>query len=210
MQQDSTTEGKSTRRRKAQAVLAGGIVLGIGAVVTLAAWNDSEFAEGLFGAGTFNLEGATNGGGYTDHPTEEAAATLSFSANNMIPGQTTYASLSVRLDADTTVDGTIESSDGIAVVDSEGDNVEHLSYTVYADPESCDAGGASTGETVASGADLSEGVGSESTIDLSAGSGDDAGEAVMLCFAVTADADDLEQSGSTNAIWQITATSSGS
>ncbi len=201
---------KSTRRRRTQAVLAGGIVLGIGAAVTLATWSDSEFAEGIFGSGSFNLEGSTDGGSYSDHPTEDAAATLSFSADSMIPGETVYASLSVRLDEDTTVGGTIESDDGIAVVESEGDNLDHLSYTVYADPQSCSAGEASTGDAVASGSDLSEGVGSDTTISLSTGSGDSAGEPVMLCFAVTADPDDLQQSGSTNVIWQVTATSSES
>lgn len=72
------TEMKTTRRRKAQAVTAGGIVLGIGAIVTLAAWNDSEFAEGLFGSGDFNLEVSTDGEDFTDHYPEDGAAQLTF------------------------------------------------------------------------------------------------------------------------------------
>ena len=49
------------RNRKGiiRAILAGGIVLGVGAAVTLAAWNASEFATGTFQAGTFTIEGAT-------------------------------------------------------------------------------------------------------------------------------------------------------
>ncbi|XSS44541.1 SipW-dependent-type signal peptide-containing protein [Propionibacteriaceae bacterium Y1685] len=39
--------------RKFRAALAGGLVLGIGAVVTLAAWTDDENAAGQFSAGTF-------------------------------------------------------------------------------------------------------------------------------------------------------------
>lgn len=31
--------------RKVRAILAGGLVLGVGAAVVLAAWNDSEFAQ---------------------------------------------------------------------------------------------------------------------------------------------------------------------
>ena len=197
------------RRRKVQAIFAGGIVLGIGAVVTLAAWNDSEFAQGVFGAGAFDLEGSTTGGedDFEQHSTEEGAAELTFEADNLIPGETVYAPFWVRLDGSTTVDGTIEAEDGIGVVDPEGDNVENLSYTVYADPDACDDDGATTGDEVASGDDLSEGVGSSSTIDLSAGSGGDPGTAVQLCFVVEADGEDLEQGGTTRATWEVLASS---
>jgi len=68
----------TTTRRKVRAVLAGGLVLGVGAAVTLAAWNDSEFATGTFTAGTFNLEGSTDGTTFTDHNVDDGdtAATL--------------------------------------------------------------------------------------------------------------------------------------
>lgn len=210
MQPEATpVEQKTTRRRKAQAIMAGGLVLGVGAIVTLAAWNDSEFAEGVFGAGAFDLEGSTTGGedDFAQHSAEEGAAELTFEADNLIPGETVYAPFWVRLDEGTTVDGTIEAEDGIGVVDSDGENVDHLSYTVYADPESCDDDGATTGDEVASGTDLSEGVGSSTTIDLSAGSDDDPGTAVQLCFVVEADGDDLEQGGTTETTWEVLATS---
>ena len=195
------------RRRKVQAILAGGIVLGIGAIVTLAAWNDSEFADGIFGAAAFDLEGSTDGENFEQHSTADGAAELAFAANNLIPGETVYAPFWVRLDNDTSVDGTIEENDGIGVVASDGANTEHLSYTVYADPETCDDDGATTGTEVASGADLSEGVGSSATIDLSAGSGNEPGAAVQLCFVVEADADDLEQGEPAEATWEVLATS---
>lgn len=201
------TEQRTTRRRKAQAVMAGGVVLGIGAIVTLAAWNDSEFAEGFFSAGSFNLEGSTDGENFEQHATEEAAAQLTFEADNLAPGETVYAPFSVRLNAATTVDGTIQESDGIEIVTSEGNNVEYLSYSVYADPETCDDAGATTGDEVAGGADLSEGVGSTSTLNLSAGPDGEAGGAVELCFVVNADADDLAQGGTAEATWEVTATS---
>ncbi len=53
-------------------------MLGIGAAVTLAAWNDSEFASGQFGAGTFDLQGSTTNGtdGFSDHATAGAAAVV--------------------------------------------------------------------------------------------------------------------------------------
>lgn len=200
-------EKKTTRRRKVQAVMAGGLVLGVGAVVTLAAWNDSEFAEGIFGAADFNLQGSTDGVVFEDHETEDAAATMDFAADNIIPGETVYAPFSVRLDADTTVGGTIEEENGIEVVASEGDNVEHLSYSVYAGPETCDADGATTGTEVAGGADLSAAVGSTNSITLDPGTEGEAGEEVALCFVVTADSEELIEDGDTTATWHVLATS---
>lgn len=202
----ATTSGPSTARRRVQAVLAGGLVLGVGAAVTLASWNDSEFAGGVFGSAAFNLEGSTDGETYTDHDTAEAAAEMTFSADNMTPGETVYAPFWVRLDADTTVDGTVEAADGIGVTDSTGTNTANLSYEVTADPDSCDAAGAATGTAVASGADLSTGVGSTSTIDLTAGDGA-AGTPVQLCFAITADDEEFAQADTTEVTWEVLATS---
>ena len=66
------TDDTAKRRRRSRmirAILAGGLVLGVGAAVTLAAWNDSEFVTGTFTAGTFNMQGSTTDGTtFTDHP----------------------------------------------------------------------------------------------------------------------------------------------
>ncbi|MGQ7787397.1 SipW-dependent-type signal peptide-containing protein [Nesterenkonia sp. PF2B19] len=206
MTEARTPAQKTARRRKVQAVLAGGLVLGLGAAVTMANWNDSEFAEGLFGSASFNLEGSTDGEAYNDHDAVDEAAQLTFAADNMTPGQTVYAPFWVRLDADTTIDGTVEASDGIGVVASSGENAAHLSYEVLADPDSCDAAGAASGTSVAAGADLSEGIGSTTSFDLSAGDGD-AGTPVLLCFEVQASQDDFVQDDTTEVTWEVTATS---
>lgn len=207
MTQHSAPAASSTdRRRKVQAVLAGGVVLGIGTAVTLAAWNDSEFAFGTFGSASFNLEGSTDGTTYADNDSEGAAAELEFSAENVIPGETLYAPFWVRLDEATTVDGTIEAEDGIEIVASEGANVDFLSYSVYADPASCDAEGVADGTPVASGADLSAGVGSEQTLNLTAGDGA-AGTPIQLCFVVQANETELQQGEPASATWQVLATS---
>lgn len=206
MTQTRTPEQRTARRRKVQAVLAGGLVLGLGAVVTMANWNDSEFAEGLFGSASFNLEGSTDGETYSDHDTAAAAAQLTFAADNMTPGQTVYAPFWVRLDADTTIDGTVEAADGIGVVASSGENAAHLSYEVLADPDSCNAAGADTGTSVAAGADLSEGIGSTSSFTLSSGDGT-AGTPVLLCFEVQASQEDFVQDDTTEVTWEVRATS---
>lgn len=199
-----------TTRRKVLAVLVGGIVLGIGAAVTLAAWNDSEFAKGTFTAGSFDLEGATNGanGTYTDHVDAAGAATLSFTtplAGNMSPTDVVYAPFWVRLDSATTNDATLVASSASGE-DTTGANTAQLSYTVYAiaPGATCDAT-ASGGTLVASGANL-DAFTAGSSVALTAGAGTDPGTPVQLCFAVTA-ATGLEQGHETTATWSFTATS---
>src|SRR5690606_23874046 len=72
MSTTTTSARRSGTSRKVRALLAGGVVLGIGAAATLAAWNDSEYAGATFTAGSFNLEGAVDGadGSYTDHASD--------------------------------------------------------------------------------------------------------------------------------------------
>ncbi|MFT4213609.1 MAG: SipW-dependent-type signal peptide-containing protein [Microbacterium sp.] len=201
---------RETNRRKIFAVLGGGLVLGIGAAVTLAAWNDSEFATGTFAAGSFNLEGATDGadGTYSDHASAGAAASLEFTlplAENLAPEDVVYAPFWVRLDADTTTGATLMASSAEGT-DTTGANAAELSYDVYAiDPSAtCDAT-ATAGTQVATGTDLDDFTAVD-TVTLLEGSAGAAGTPVQLCFIVTAGAD-LEQGGETSATWSFTATS---
>lgn len=95
----------TARNRKRKAILAGGIVLGLGATMTLAAWSDTEYANGVFSAGKFNVQGNPS---LTSPPAalswaDNYAANgvgLTFSANfsNMTPGTTVYAPFSLRID----------------------------------------------------------------------------------------------------------------
>jgi predicted ribosomally synthesized peptide with SipW-like signal peptide len=96
-------------KRKVLAVLAGGLVLGVGVTVTLAAWNDSEFANGSFAAGSFTFTGSTDGTAFSDHATAGTAAALSFelSPTNLSPGDVVYAPYALRLGG--TYDATLES-----------------------------------------------------------------------------------------------------
>jgi predicted ribosomally synthesized peptide with SipW-like signal peptide len=65
-------------RLRLRALLAGGLVLGIGATVTLAAWSDSEYTAATFTSGRFGILGGSNGGSFADHPTSPGP-TLVFS-----------------------------------------------------------------------------------------------------------------------------------
>src|SRR5690554_345843 len=97
-----TDQQPKRRARKIKAILAGGLVLGVGGAITLAAWNDSEFATGTFTAGQFNLEGSTDNTTWDDHDAAPGAALdFTLAADNLSPDDVVYAAFAVRLDAAT-------------------------------------------------------------------------------------------------------------
>lgn len=118
---------------KTRAVLAGGLVLGVGAAITLAAWSDQEWAIGTFGSGgAFGIEGSVDGGAFSEHATEGAAAELNFQVNaeNLAPGDNVYAGFAVQLITTSTnaanVTITQDESDAIAGTEA------HYVYTTSA------------------------------------------------------------------------------
>ncbi len=96
-----TDDERNRKSRKRKAILASGAVLGIGAVVTLAAWNDTVFGSGEFGIGNtaWNVQGSTvsSTAGFLEYATSPPeAGAISFSATppinalHLMPGgQTT-------------------------------------------------------------------------------------------------------------------------
>ena len=191
---------KNGSSRKVRALLAGGLVLGVGAAITLAAWNDSEFASGTFTAGQFNLVGSIDGGAtWAEHATSGASAVLPFTvpATNLAPGNIVYARFAVQLDATTSTGATV----AITAPSTTG-VVTELTYTLVGTTgTTCDAA-AVTGGTVLVTAGTAVGtVAGTSSFTLS-------GPEVPqnLCFAVTAGSALVEgQSGT--ATWQFEATS---
>lgn len=118
--QTSSPQPKENSRKKKKALLAGGVVLGLGAVMTLAAWSDNVFSEGTFQTGEFNLVGSKVPasaviGDYAEYDTETTAAKLTTDGTpnvnfridslNMTPGETVVAPFSVATDEDTSVAG---------------------------------------------------------------------------------------------------------
>ena len=207
---------KKQNQRKVLAVLAGGLVLGVGVAAVLAAWNDSEFATGTFTAGTFNLEGSTAGdvtANYSDHnvDTGGTAASLAFTlptgvVSSMSPGDSVYAGFWVRLAAGTTTGANLLPN-GTTADAAATSNSGHLSYSVYqlAPGATCNAASA-TGAAVATGATLDAQAGATSIPLTKGANSTTAGTAVQLCFKVTADAT-LKQTVATTATWKFTATS---
>ena len=195
----------TTRSRKFKAILAGGIVLGVGAAVTLAAWTDDEWAEGVFGAGSFNVQGSTDGTTFTDHESEGGAAALTFDLNggdNMSPGDTVAAPFVLRLDGPTTYDATV----ALTSAAGGGDNAAALTYEIVQVASAGECSATATGTSVVPAGTALDSTTGAADFDLSAGAGTATGDPVSLCFKVTA-GDSLEQGQNTTAQWQFTATS---
>src|SRR5438046_769321 len=159
---DSVSMSKSG---KVRALLAGGLVLGVGAAVVLAAWNDSEFATGTFTAGTFDLQGSTDGTAYADHAASPGAA-LPFTLNpaHPAPGDTVYAPFAVRLAANTSTGSTVTVNTASAT-----GSVANLSYQLI-EPTSFGCSGGTTGTELVPAGTALNGALSGVTFTLDAGS----------------------------------------
>ncbi|WP_438353663.1 SipW-dependent-type signal peptide-containing protein [Microbacterium sp. CJ88] len=201
---DTTTTRRRWRGRRLRAVLAGGLVLGVGAAITLAAWTDNEYATGTFTAGQFNLQGSIDGATYADHASAAGAATLSFSTpfSNLAPSQTVYAGFWLRLAAGTTTAANLQ----LVGYTGTGAAAPQLTYSIYLIPAAgtCNATTA-TGTAIATGL-LSSTTATSTVVPLAAPVGAAAGAAQQLCFAVASSAS-LAQNTTATGTWQFTATS---
>ncbi len=194
------TAKKRHRSRMIRAILAGGLVLGVGAAVTLAAWNDSEFVTGTFTAGSFNLEGSTSDGTtFTDHAASPGGSlTFTVPATALSPTDNVSAPFAVRLAADTTNGADVELTTGTPT-----GTVTDLTYTLTIHSAWGCAPGTVTSTPIA-GSALNAGT---TSFALDAGAPTtDPGAPVYLCFTVTAGAG-LVQGQTGAAIWEFTATS---
>jgi predicted ribosomally synthesized peptide with SipW-like signal peptide len=199
----SARDARRARNRRLKAILAGGLVLGVGAAVTLAAWNDSEFAQGTFTAGQFNLEGSVDGDLYTENDALGTPAELDFTVPtlNLAPDDVVSAAFAIRLDDTTTnpANAVISAPVGGTTGDLAG-----LTYSLTQTAEfGCDQD--VTGTLVVPGSAVGSVPGAPS-VPLAIGADAEAGAPVYVCFTVTADGD-LEEGQSGTATWQFLATS---
>lgn len=104
-----TRRARRKRRRplRVRAVLAAGLVLGVGTAATLASWTDTENATGSFGASVFGTESQSGDSpAYASNTTSPGAA-LTFDATAMSPGNSYFAWLNVRTTTTSNVGGTV-------------------------------------------------------------------------------------------------------
>ena len=187
--------------RKALALMAGGLVLGVGVgATTLAAWVDQESVWGGTGdTGTtsggpggglstslFNLQQSADGVAYLDAPTTGAQLAFSANAAALSPGTTTYAYVYLRT-VQKSVAGTVTLSGADLAGDSGLRSVLTYGARVGAPASDCASGGSTTSgtELVPPGTPLGVGSGSTS-FRLAAGTPSAAGAAKGVCFAVSA------------------------
>ena len=196
-------ETRRLRSRRIRAILAGGLVFGVGAAATLAAWNDSEYGAATFTAGSFDIVGSTTGiAPFASHPAGTPAA-LSFTTpfGALAPGNTVYALYSVKTSA-TSVQGNVR----VTVGSTGGSGL--ATYMTYGLKTivgtTCDSSTYAGGTTVvADGAALSVGAASGQML-LAAG-----GSQINYCFAVTLkpEAPNAAQSLTAVQTWLILGTS---
>lgn len=188
------------KNRKIRAILAGGLVLGVGAAVTLAAWNDSEFAQGVFGAGHFNIQGSTDGTTFSDHASVGAAAPLGFSAgfDNLSPADTAAAPFVLHVDAATTNDATVS----VDAASATGTAAAELTYgIVQVDSVAACTPTATGTQTIVPSGTAMDSVAGASTFTLAKSTVDGApGADVFLCVQVTA-GPTIAQDTTANGTW---------
>lgn len=174
---------KFHRRRQAKALLAGGLVLGVGATATFAAWTDQEQATGEFHAGQFAIEANVDG-------QWQGTNQMQFEASGMFPGEDTYASVLIRTTPDTTVDGELT----VTGSGAQGALAPHLRYRAVANVVSaeeaenftCDASNFTAGADYvyasSAGAEVVMNSAAEATGTHTVASGE--GNVVAYCFHV--------------------------
>ena len=91
------------RFRQFRALLAGGLVLGLGGTYTLAAWNDSEQASAEFVAGAFEIEASMDG-------RWGSSSQKTFLAQGMYPGAMVYEPVLLRTTPASTASGRLNVS----------------------------------------------------------------------------------------------------
>lgn len=179
--------------RKLTAVLAGAAVLGVGAVATLATWNDSEWVNGLFETSSFEVEqnvvapfdGADDWVNAETNPGQ--LVEFSLEAGALTPGDTVYGAVALRTAADSdaadlTLQGAV-AAEGTTPDDALWQALD-VRVTTSDTPITCDADGIDAGTEVASGK-LATVAASATSQALAA----DSGSVQYYCFAISLPAD---------------------
>ncbi len=212
MSQVRPRHSRSVRALRLRAVLAAGLVLGVGAAVTLASWTDQEFSTGSFSSSVFDTQSSVNGAAYADNsvsPGPTFALTGPFA-----PGVSSYFPVLIRTKVNSvagtvvlngaTLGGTDAATLGAALV-----------YRVVLTTSTCSAAAFSASPVFvvgAAGTTRALTAGQEAGVNtlLAAATSTTPGAATGYCFEVTlpATAPSSLQGKTATATWQFAATSS--
>jgi predicted ribosomally synthesized peptide with SipW-like signal peptide len=190
------------RSKKVRAILAGGLVLGVGAAIVLAAWNDSEFATGTFAAGDFGVQGSLDGTVFSEHDgttgNDPAALAFAVDADKLAPEQPVYAAFAVRLKPSSTnaASVSIEASSAAIIAN-------HLTYSLVSTGNDfgCDATAFAGGTALVSDAATTTSS-APAIFELPA-----LATVVNLCFEVTAGSTLPPGAPSGSVNWELAAAS---
>jgi predicted ribosomally synthesized peptide with SipW-like signal peptide len=193
-------------------VLAAGLVFGVGAGSTLAAWTDQTYARGEFTTSTFQVE-ANAGAGWVPASDSAGAAVLTFNTSTgLMPGASRYAPLSLRTTTGS-LGGTVALK-GATVDTSSGTLGAALQYRVVASA-TCNAAAFTAGATYLVGGATGTGafqpltVGQTGTTALGGATATAQGAPLQLCFQITlpTGAPNALQGKTTTASWTLDSTS---
>lgn len=203
-----TTTINASRWTRGRALLAGGLVLGLGAAATLAAWTDNEWVFGgsgdgkgteprTPGTGIYRMQqntwtGTAGAANWTDQPDANGGAlTFTLEPEKMVPGKTVHSPMQLRAVAGSEpLD--VSLAEGIQSALNRGtDNstalYDALRYAVYrgVDKAACEAGSVSGGVVVVAENSVLTAT-SATTFPLAAGAdANTPGTPENLCFALT-------------------------
>ncbi|UAJ78814.1 hypothetical protein IT072_16515 [Leifsonia sp. ZF2019] len=212
MREVSPPRSRSVRALRLRAVLASGLVLGVGAAVTLASWTDNEFATGAFQTSVFNTQSSVNGGAYTDNSVSPGATFTV--AGPFAPGVSSYLPVLIQTTANSVAGTTV--LNGAVLGGSDAATLgAALVYRVVRTTATCNAA-AFTGSPAfvvgAAGTTRALTAGQETgvTNPLAAATSSSPGAATGFCFEVTlpAGAANSLQGKTATATWQFVSTSS--
>ncbi|KZF08188.1 MAG: SipW-dependent-type signal peptide-containing protein [Rhodococcus sp. (in: high G+C Gram-positive bacteria)] len=181
---------KSNRKRKIRALLAGGLVLGVGAAITLAAWTDNVFGNSDFATGdaAWNLQGnfSTGTPAWTPEYNVSPGGAIQFPVplkDNLSPGDVVRAPLGLRLEPGQTLGASITLTGPTIAPTNVLANA--LTYGIYTGVTAADcvSGNIGTSTVVPAGSPLS--TGTATPITISSGTDAQNGTPVELCFVVT-------------------------
>jgi len=219
------------RRGRLRALLAGGLVLGVGSAATLAAWTDSEWVygagsgDGGVAASYFEVEqnvwdGLSGAANFVDREEQELAGGLSFSplqATSLSPGDVVYAPMQLRTaarsaGASVTVGPAVDPVVRAAAVTAEGDLFAALRYSLRAGVAKADCGAAAftsaAGTPLVTSSALTSGS-SAGAVELAPATETAPGDPVDLCFAITLPGGSSESlmGASATPVWSFTSQS---
>lgn len=193
-----------------RALLAGGLVLGIGGSLTLAAWTDSEFGQATFTASVFNTQSSVDLGTTWIDAITAGSQNFTFNPAGMSPTSTRYAPMWIRTKTGS-MDGALALQGATGASGALGTALIYrvVRYTTG----TCDVSQFTAGATYivgAAGTPLAGGVPLTTAAAASTAVAANATPATQLCFEVTmkSDAANTLQGQSVTVNWEVKATSS--